>query len=412
MTPEALAKELEAGVLRPAYLLAGDEPLLRDDALELLRGTALGEAPRDFDLDRLLIPEYPPVEARMVDVGELDFKIGIMTGTVSQGEDEYRGAERVIRRYGKDKIIHKTYPDQFMTEQETTVTQLLEMANDPEVKAIVVAQAVPGTLPAIKKARRRRKDLIWILVAPQEDPEQIAQYADLALQTDDLMRGRTIVEMASKMGAKTFVHYTFPRHMSMEILSRRRDIMRKVAADNGLVFVDANAPDPTGDQGIAGSQKFILEDVPRQLAAFGKDTAVFSTNCSMQEPLIRAALDGGAVFSEQCCPSPTHGYPGALGIHIHEDMAGDFGKIREEISAKIAARGLTGRFGTWMTSIHIVMIEAAVELAKGSVHGVLSLNDLGVVKGFLEQAGDLKVDLGPFNNHDNFLMIISDNVPF
>ncbi len=53
MTPEALAKELEAGVLRPAYLLAGDEPLLRDDALELLRGVALGESPRDFDLDRL-----------------------------------------------------------------------------------------------------------------------------------------------------------------------------------------------------------------------------------------------------------------------------------------------------------------------------------------------------------------------
>ena len=55
--------------------------------------------------------------------------------------------------------------------------------------AIVVAQAVPGTLPAIKKARRRRSDLIFILVAPQEDPEQIARYADLALQTDDLMRG-------------------------------------------------------------------------------------------------------------------------------------------------------------------------------------------------------------------------------
>ena len=29
MTPEALAKELEAGTLRPAYLLAGDEPAER-----------------------------------------------------------------------------------------------------------------------------------------------------------------------------------------------------------------------------------------------------------------------------------------------------------------------------------------------------------------------------------------------
>ncbi len=359
----------------------------------------------------VVIPEYPPVTAKTIDVGDLDFKIGILTGTVSQGEDEYRGAERVIARYGTENIIHKTYPDNFMTEQETTVTQLMEMARDPEVKAIIIAQAVPGTLPAIKKARRERDDLIFILVAPQEDPEQIAKNADLVLQTDDLMRGKTIIEQAKEMGAKTFVHYTFPRHMSMEILSRRRDIMRDLCKRNGIEFVDANAPDPTGDQGIAGAQKFILEDVPRLITEYGKDTAFFSTNCAMQEPLIRASLDGGAIFVEQCCPSPTHGYPGALGISIDEEIAGDMAKIREQIGKKIAEKGQAGRFGTWKVSMHIVMIEAAVELAKGKVHGKLELTDHAMIKGFLEKCGNVKVELGPFNEHENFLMVISENVP-
>ena len=358
------------------------------------------------------IPEYPEVSGRTVEVGPLDFKIGILTGTVSQGEDEYRGAERVIAKYGAEKIVHRTYPDSFMQEQETTVTQLMSMVRDPEVKAIVIAQAVPGTLPAIKKARRERDDLIFILVAPQEDPEQIAKYADLALQTDDLMRGRTIIEKAREMGAKTFVHYTFPRHMSMEILAGRRAIMRKVCEKEGILFVDANAPDPTGDQGIAGAQKFVLEDVPRQIAKHGKDTAFFSTNCAMQEPLIRASLDGGAIFVEQCCPSPTHGYPGALGIAISEEAAGDFGKIRELIGKKIAERGMSGRFGTWETSIHIVMIEAGVELAIGAVHEKLRLDDLSVLKGFLEEVGHVKVRLGPFHGYPNYVMIISENVPF
>jgi hypothetical protein len=317
----------------------------------------------------------------------------------------------VIARYGQENVIHRTYPDNFMTEQETTVTQLMEMARDPEVMAIIIAQAVPGTLPAIKKSRRERKDLIFILVAPQEDPDQIAKYADLVLSTDDLMRGKTIIEGAKKMGAKTFVHYTFPRHMSMEILSRRRSIMRKLCAQNDIAWVDANAPDPTGDQGIAGSQKFILEDVPRLIAENGKDTAFFSTNCAMQEPLIRATLDGGAIFVEQCCPSPTHGYPGALGISISEEMAGDMAKIREQIGVKIAEKGQTGRFGTWKVSMHIVMIEAAVELAKGKVHGKLELTDHAVIKGFLEECGDVKVELGPYNEHENFLMVISENVP-
>jgi hypothetical protein len=45
------------------------------------------------------------------------FKIGILTGTVSQGEDEYRAAEQVKAKYG-DRIVHVTYPDNFMQEQE------------------------------------------------------------------------------------------------------------------------------------------------------------------------------------------------------------------------------------------------------------------------------------------------------
>lgn len=343
--------------------------------------------------------------------GPLDFKVGIMTGTVSQGEDEYRGAERVIKKYGRERIIHKTYPDNFMTEQETTVTQLVEMASDPQVKAIIVAQAIPGTLPAIKKIRRRRQDILFILVAPQEDPEQIAQYADLAIQTDDLLRGKTIVEMAKKMGAKQFLHYTFPRHMSMEILSRRRDLMRKTCEIEGLGFVSLNAPDPTGDQGIAGSQKFILEDVPRQVKERGKDIALFSTNCSMQEPLIRAALDEGAIYPEQCCPSPTHGYPGALGISITEEEAGDMSKIRGQISKKIGEKKLTGRFGTWLVSMHIVLIEGGVELAIGHVHGELDVKDRAVVKETLEKVGDAKVEISLFNEHPNFQMVISQNVP-
>ncbi len=43
--------------------------------------------------------------------------IGIVTGTVSQGEDELRGAEAMIEKYGNadegGMIKHVTYPDNF-----------------------------------------------------------------------------------------------------------------------------------------------------------------------------------------------------------------------------------------------------------------------------------------------------------
>ena len=35
----------------------------------------------------------------------------------------------------------------------------------------------------------------------------------------------------------------------------------------------------------------VLEDVPRQVKALGQETAFFSTNCGMQEPLIKGVID-------------------------------------------------------------------------------------------------------------------------
>ena len=42
----------------------------------------------------------------------LPFKVGIVTGTVSQGEDEYRAAQDLKERY-PGSVIHRTYPDNF-----------------------------------------------------------------------------------------------------------------------------------------------------------------------------------------------------------------------------------------------------------------------------------------------------------
>ena len=65
--------------------------------------------------------------------------IGVVTGTVSQSEDDLRGAEELIKRYGAVKdggmIQHITYPDDFMSQQETTISQIVALADDPAMKA-------------------------------------------------------------------------------------------------------------------------------------------------------------------------------------------------------------------------------------------------------------------------------------
>ena len=56
--------------------------------------------------------EEPEVEETAVveEPVERSYKIGIMTGTVSQGEEESQEAITQIAKYG-DMIVHSTYPD-------------------------------------------------------------------------------------------------------------------------------------------------------------------------------------------------------------------------------------------------------------------------------------------------------------
>lgn len=346
----------------------------------------------------------------------LGFKIGIVTGTVSQGEDEYRGAENVIKKYGSD-IVHVIYPDNFMQEQETTIARIVELAYDSSVKAIVVCQAVPGTVAAIRKVKEFRPDIVFIAGTPHEDPPIVERTADVSFNTDDERRGITIIDLAYKMGAKTFIHYSFPRHLSMELIARRKDLMEKRCKELGIQFVSISAPDPMGEQGITGSQQFILEDVPRQLAKYGNDTAFFSTNCAMQEPLITAILKHGGIFPEQCCPSPTHGYPGGLGIAIPEDKKGDFNYILKAINEKIVEGGGAGRFATWPVPTNMLFVEAGVEVAIKLVKGEIKSSDMDAIKAIFDEVASQKVKgvgttFNRFSDKGNFYLVIADSVIF
>ena len=95
---------------------------------------------------------------------EAPFHIGIATLTVSQAEDTYRGAERMIQEYGDvadgGMVQHVTMPDNFMSEMETTISQIVGLADDPKMKVIVVDDAIPGTTEAFRRVKEKRPDIL------------------------------------------------------------------------------------------------------------------------------------------------------------------------------------------------------------------------------------------------------------
>jgi len=342
---------------------------------------------------------------------KIDFTIGIMTGTVSQGEDEFRAGQMVIAKYGADHVKQVTYPDNFMQEQETVIGQLVGLASDPDVKIIVVGQAIPGSIPALRKIREKRPDIKIAFIEPHEDPAIVNDAVDIAVQPDQLARGRTIMEVAKQMGVTDFVHYSFPRHMSQELLARRRDVMKQAAAANGIKFHFVTAPDPMGEGGLNATQQFVLEDVPRELKQYGPKTAFFSTNCGMMDPMIKSVLTNGGYIPEQCCPSPTHGYPTALGISIPPDKAGDMEYISAENKRVIAEHHMTGHFATWPVPEVMLSIRAMTDLLVDSVEGKADYKDPATVKKYMESlASGHSITLSKYDEKkgNSYLFLVSD----
>ncbi len=344
--------------------------------------------------------------------GSDEYKIGIMTGTVSQGEEEFRAAENMKAIYG-DKITITTYPDRFMQEQETTISNMMAMASDPLVKAIVMVQAVPGAAAAVDRVKEVRPDILFILGVPGEDPDVVAGKGDIVLQTNDLARGAQIARHAQSLGATTLVHYSFPRHMSYEMLSARRDLMKAEAQKIGLRFVEEDAPDPTGDAGVPGTQQFIMEDVPRKIAQFGKDTAVFGTNCAMMEPMIRQTVAGGGIFPVQCCPSPYHALPGALGISIPENKKGNLDWIRNEIASVVGEAGMSGRVGTWPVPVNMMYVEAGVKYAMAYLDGNTNGKvDKAKLVSIMKEVAGGEVELTNYKDYPHYFLYLSDHLVF
>lgn len=342
-----------------------------------------------------------------------DWKIGILTGTVTQNEEEYRMAEQMQEEFGADRIMIATYPDRFMQEQETTISNMLEMAADPAVKAIIMVQAVPGAVAAVDRVREFRPDILIILGAPQEDPDIIATKGDIVLNTDDLGRGYQIAEHAYDLGAEVIVHYSFPRHMSIEMLAERRRMMKERAEELGILFVDEDAPDPTSDAGVAGTQMFISEDVPRKVEQYGPNTAVFGTNCAMMEPLIAGAIQSGGIFLVQCCPSPYHAMPAALGIEVPDEKKGNVPWMLEAIDEKVNEMGASGRVATWPIPVNMMYIQASTYYAVEWIQGnITERNDKARLMEIMEEIAGGEVGLTEYPNTDNYYLYLSDHIVF
>lgn len=294
--------------------------------------------------------------------GEETYKIGIVTPTLTVSEDEFRAAAEMVQKY-PDLVVHKTLPENFATDKEGCISVVTSLADDPEMKYIIFDNGMEGIIPAFQTIREKRPDIVT-MVSCNDDPKLLNEYVDIAISTDWNRRGETIPTKAHNMGAKTFIHYSFPTHMASESKSVRRDIMKATCEKLGMEFVEITTPDPQTGNGPAAMLQFLQEDIPRQIEKYGPDTNIFGTNCPMYDVILDEAFDKKFIVAEQCCPTPTQAYPTVLNLEITEDDLGDYDKINSMITEKAAEAGMTGRLSGWAMPSSVYIPKFKIELAK------------------------------------------------
>ena len=359
--------------------------------------------------------DIPPIEQDLQEAKEpeppqmpFEGKIAIVTNTVESGEVYYRPAQHIQEKFGQEQILHRTWPVNFGTEGEYMIKILDEVADDSDVKALIINGAVMGTNAAVHKFRERRDDVFivycnpsereysfWFLETPSNNSETgmttvskddtfgfsyVVGNADLFFEWNAFDMAEPFVMQAKAMGAEAIVHYfdhSFPWRTGLEPSVARRDQMKEIAQREGISFFDLSFE----SGGYGAVVEHITQDAPKQVERLGVNTAFFGDSHLMQESIIRQVMATGAIFPQPCCPSPDHGFTSALDIQYMfptgelndeglEVMATrTLKQTIEAISEVIAESGMSGRLSTAPMDHTMAFTYAAVEYAIKWING-------------------------------------------
>jgi hypothetical protein len=134
------------------------------------------------------------------------------------------------------------YPDNFTEELETTIQTIVNMSDDPQMKAIVVNQAVPGTAEAFRQIKERRPDILCIAGESHEDIALIESAADL---TTNIMLDQFVEDGSFIRCSDVTLGYTLPKSITKKLYINKVRVY--ASASNLFILTKYSGYDPEVD---------------------------------------------------------------------------------------------------------------------------------------------------------------------
>ncbi len=326
-------------------------------------------------------PEDPAVKYNADEIVLPDKKVAILVAPEAQYPEDYKAAKELESEY-PNNIVIKEYKDSRILEggDPGIITFSKELANDPDIGAIVYARATQYTRNAIYKAKEINPEIVTVCIEPEEDIEEISDLANLVYCVDWAKAAEDIVAQAKAQGAKYFVAFSISRHISSNPLIRSEiDAFKNACDTQGITYIYNSSVDTNNTGGISAAQKYIDEAVARlylNKTVEGKDVALFSTDSAVQSTLINQANSRGLIYVCPSFPTAYNGLGEVYEIAKPESITDVAAYIKSAKDAVEADNSGTARLSIYKTPLASILLRAAVHSSFDLLGGTMTAENM------------------------------------
>lgn len=188
------------------------------------------------------------------------------------GEENYRMVEKCIEKFGEDRIEVTTLPED--ADAQTIVSQATTLASETEIGAIVINEAVPGSIAAADAAKAVNSELLVIMVNPSEDPPEVSKSADLGVMTVFEELTIAAAEQAAEKNCEVLVLEVPVDQQGMERAQMRINACQEKCDELGIKLVTNSLPSESDANTRPQMIQAAKEDIYNKLDEYGNNVGL------------------------------------------------------------------------------------------------------------------------------------------
>lgn len=343
-------------------------------------------------------------------------KVGVLCSPLSWGEENFRMVEKCMEKFGEDKIVVTTLPED--ADAQTIVSQASTMASEPEIGALVINEAVPGSIAAADAAKAINSELLVIMVNPSEDPPEVSKSADLGVMTVFEELTIAAAEQAAEKDCEVLVLEVPVDQQGMERAQMRINACQEKCDELGIELVTNSLPSESDANTRPQMIQAAKEDVYNKLAEYGDHVGFMSFSSFCATGIFTALCEEGRGYIVGT-PDPGPFGPGfmdAFNITADADHILDMDWTNKAIADALAKKNMAGHFCNWEIPYFSTMMYGSIAYALAYLDGKENTIDIDTWMKYAKESfalSDEQVEYFPYEKdgkaYDNFAMV---NSPF